>query len=159
MRPTRLALVAVITAAMVIGLVPVASAVPKRDRATLMEYAEDTWRSFEAMVEPSTGLVADNIEGDLEPATRSAFTSPTNIGGYLWSTVVARDLRIINRREAYQRMSQTLDSVAQLERHEASVRPDDARGAARLAGGRQHGLPIPIKCGQRVVGRGADGGR
>ena len=120
MRPTRLALVAVITAAMVIGLVPVASAVPKRDRATLMEYAEDTWRSFEAMVEPSTGLVADNIKGDLKPATRSAFTSPTNIGGYLWSTVVARDLHIINRREAYQRMSQTLDSVAQLERHEAS---------------------------------------
>ena len=67
MRPTRLALVAVITAVMVIGLVPAASAVPKRDRATLMEYAEDTWRSFEAMVEPSTGLVADNIEGDLEP--------------------------------------------------------------------------------------------
>ena len=29
------------------------------------------------------------------PATRSAYTSPTNIGGYLWSTVVARDLGII----------------------------------------------------------------
>ncbi|HEY9377985.1 MAG TPA: glucoamylase family protein, partial [Jiangellaceae bacterium] len=105
------------TAVMAAGLAPAASAVPDPDRATLLEYAEDTWASFEAMVEPTTGLVADNIEGDLDPATRSAYTSPTNIGGYLWSTVVARDLRIIDRQEAYQRMSQTLETVAQLEQH------------------------------------------
>ena len=121
MRPTKLALVAVvITAVTTAGLAPAAAAKPKPDRATLMAYAEDTWRSFGAMVEPSTGLVADNIEGELDPATRSAYTSPTNIGGYLWSTVVARDLRIIDRREAHERMSQTLDTVAELERHEDS---------------------------------------
>jgi hypothetical protein len=117
MRPTKLLLAAAVTAVTAAGLAPVASAVPDPDRATLLEYAEDTWHSFEAMVEPSTGLVADNIAGDLDPATRSAYTSPTNIGGYLWSTVVARDLRIIDRQEAYERMSQTLDTVAQLERH------------------------------------------
>jgi hypothetical protein len=118
MRPMRLVLAAAVTAVTAAGLAPpVASAVPDPDRATLMEYAEDTWHSFEAMVEPTTGLVADNIDGDLDPATRSAYTSPTNIGGYLWSTVVARDLRIIDRQEAYQRMSQTLETVAQLEQH------------------------------------------
>jgi hypothetical protein len=117
MRPTKLVLAAAVTAVTAAGLAPVASAAPDPDRATLMEYAEDTWASFEAMVEPTTGLVADNIEGDLDPATRSAYTSPTNIGGYLWSTVVARDLRIIDRQEAYQRMSQTLETVAQLEQH------------------------------------------
>ena len=117
MRPTKLVPAAAITAVMAAGLAPAASAVPDPDRATLLEYAEDTWASFEAMVEPTTGLVADNIEGDLDPATRSAYTSPTNIGGYLWSTVVARDLRIIDRQEAYQRMSQTLETVAQLEQH------------------------------------------
>jgi hypothetical protein len=120
MRPTKLVLAAIVTALAAAGLAPVASAVPDPDRATLMEYAEGTWHSFEAMVEPTTGLVADNIEGDLDPATRSAYTSPTNIGGYLWSTVVARDLRIIDRQEAYERMSQTLETVAQLERHEDS---------------------------------------
>ena len=119
MRRTKLALAAVITMVMVAGLVAPASAASKQER-TLMRYAVDTWRSFEAMVEPSTGLVADNIEGDLDPSTRSAFTSPTNIGGYLWSTVVARDLRIISKREAYQRMSQTLATVAQLEQHDDS---------------------------------------
>ena len=81
MRRTKLALAAVITMVMVAGLVAPASAASKQER-TLMRYAVDTWRSFEAMVEPSTGLVADNIEGDLDPSTRSAFTSPTNIGGY-----------------------------------------------------------------------------
>src|SRR5215207_636721 len=120
MRPMKIVLAAAATAVTAAGLAPVASAVPDPDRATLMGYAEDTWASFEAMVEPTTGLVADNIEGDLDPTTRSAYTSPTNIGGYLWSTVVARDLRIIDRQEAYQRMSQTLETVAQLERHEDS---------------------------------------
>jgi hypothetical protein len=85
-----------------------------------MEYAADTWRSFEAMVDPGTGLPADNVDGDLDPATRSAYTSPTNIGGYLWSTVVARDLEIIDRSEAYERMSRTLTAVAQLDRHDDS---------------------------------------
>ena len=90
------------------------------DRATLKEYAADTWASFEAMVHPDTGLPADNIDGTLDPATRSGYTSPTNIGAYLWSTVVARDLGLIDRREARDRLAQTLGSVADLERHEYS---------------------------------------
>ncbi len=90
------------------------------DRAVLREYAEDTWASFVAMVDPATGLPADNVAGDLDPTTRSGYTSPTNIGAYLWSTVVARDLSLISRREARDRLAQTLATVAGLERHEDS---------------------------------------
>ena len=87
------------------------------DRRTLREYAVDTWRSMVAMIDPATALPADNIRGDLTPGSRSAYTSPTNIGGYLWSTVVARDLGLISRREATDRMAATLDTLARLPHH------------------------------------------
>jgi hypothetical protein len=90
---------------------------PRGDRATLRQYAADTWRSFEAMVHPATALPADNVADD---RTRSDYTSPTNIGTYLWSTIAARDLGLIDRREATARMQATLATVARLERHEAS---------------------------------------
>jgi len=103
------------------------------DRAVLLEYARDTWASFGAMADPATGLPADNISGDLDPATRSRYTSPTNIGSYLWSTVVARDLGIIGRHEAKLRLAQTLAGVAALERHPDSGQfynwYDEATGA------------------------------
>ena len=44
---------------------------PGSDRV-LKTYAADTWRSFEAMAVPRTGLPADNIGGDLSPSSRSA---------------------------------------------------------------------------------------
>jgi hypothetical protein len=84
---------------------------------TLMRWASDTWESFVAMVDPATGLPADNIDADLDPASRSRYTSPTNIGGYLWSTVVARDLGLIGRHEAYTRMKQALTTMSQVERN------------------------------------------
>ncbi|MEP6666039.1 MAG: glucoamylase family protein [Nocardioidaceae bacterium] len=86
----------------------------------LRRWAADTWHSFEGLVDPATGLPADNIEGDLAPSTRSGYTSPTNIGGYLWSTVAARDLGIIGSDEAYRRMRQTLDTMASVSRNEPS---------------------------------------
>jgi hypothetical protein len=90
------------------------------DRRVLAKYARDTWKSFEAMAVPTTGLPSDSVGGDLSPASRSAFTSPTNIGAYLWSTAAARDTGLIGKREARQRMAKTLRSVAKLERHEGS---------------------------------------
>ena len=76
-------------------------------------WARDTWRSLAAMADPRTGLVADNIDADL--ATRSGYTSPTNIGGYLWSALVAREWRIIGADEctalAAQRPSRIPDHV------------------------------------------------
>ena len=85
---------------------------------TLVGYAKDTWTSLVAMTDLATGLPSDNIEGDL--TVPSAYTSPTNIGGYLWSTVTARDLGIISKGEARDRMATTLATLATLERHDAS---------------------------------------
>ncbi len=87
------------------------------DRA-LLGYARDTWRSMVAMTDGRTGLVADYVGGDLGAAAR--FTSPTNIGGYLWSAVVAERLGIISRGEARERVRRTLGTLAGLERHGAS---------------------------------------
>ena len=90
------------------------------ERATMERWAADTWASFVAMTNPATGLPSDNIEGNLDPASRSAYTSPTNIGMYIWATLAARDLQLITPKEARERIRVTLESVAQLERHEPS---------------------------------------
>lgn len=84
----------------------------------LERWAIDTWTSLDAMTDEETGLPSDNITGDLE--TASAYTSPTNIGGYLWSTVTARDLGILSADEARDRMATTLATLGTLERNDAS---------------------------------------
>lgn len=119
MRLLRSLLVAALAAALLLPATAAAAA-PRDDRAVLVEYARDTWRSFTAMVDERTGLPADNIAGDLDTATRSGYTSPTNIGGYLWSTVVARDLGIVAHAEARDRMAAVLSTLERLERHEQS---------------------------------------
>ncbi|WP_330186383.1 glucoamylase family protein [Dactylosporangium sp. AC04546] len=101
-------------------LPPAAASGAPSDRAVLQRYAADTWRSMDAMVDPATGLPADNITGDLAPAGRSAYTSPTNIGAYLWSTVVARELGLVSRADADRRVGQTLATLGRLPRHPAS---------------------------------------
>ena len=55
-------------------------------------WASDTWRSLDALTDPATGLPADHLDAALAPASRSRYTSPTNIGGLLWCTVGARDV-------------------------------------------------------------------
>ncbi len=90
------------------------------DKAVLKRYLKDTWKSFEAMAVPGTGLPSDNIGGDLAPDSRSRATSPTNMGAYLWSTVAARDAGLIGKHEAFGRMAQTIDSIGSLEKHEPS---------------------------------------
>lgn len=118
---TRIVMAVLLT--LLVAVPALAQAMPKGaklsvdQRRVLQEYAEDTWQSFVAMTDPNTGLPADNISADRE---RSAYTSPTNIGSYIWSTLAARDLGIIKPREARERIAQTLDTVAELERHEAS---------------------------------------
>ena len=86
----------------------------------LKKYAAATWKSFEAMTDERTGLPDDNIGGNLRPGTRGGYTSPTNIGAYLWSTTAARDIGLISKGEARDRMAQTLASVARLEKHQPS---------------------------------------
>jgi len=90
------------------------------DRRVLTEYAADTWRSIAALVDPASGLPSDNIDGALDPASRARYTSPTNIGMYLWSTVAARHLGLIDSRDAVDRVRRTLTTVDGLRRHESS---------------------------------------
>ncbi|MEV6302020.1 glucoamylase family protein [Actinoplanes sp. NPDC051861] len=101
-----------------LSLILILPAVPAAAADPLRRYAADTWRSLVAMTDARTGLVADNVRGDLTGT--SAYTSPTNIGGYLWSAVVARDLRIISSAEATRRVAQTLRTLRTLRHHGAS---------------------------------------
>jgi hypothetical protein len=88
------------------------------DRATLVRWAEDTWKSLVAMTPDATGLPADNITDDL--VTLSGYTSPTNIGGYMWSAVAARELGIITAGECTRRVKRTLQTLLRMEHHEPS---------------------------------------
>jgi len=108
----RRLLATLLPAVLVLGFVTAAGQNP------LLSYARDTWRSLTAMADPSTGLVADNISGNL--SNKSAYTSPTNIGGYLWSAVVARSLGLISSREAADRVDKTLTTLSTLRKHEKS---------------------------------------
>ncbi|HEX7350270.1 glucoamylase family protein [Brachybacterium sp.] len=91
---------------------------PDGSRRLLRRWAADTWRSLDAMTVRSTGLVSDNIGAGL--VGHSRHTSPTNIGGYLWSALVARELGLITPGECRNRISRTLDSLEQMEHHEPS---------------------------------------
>lgn len=85
--------------------------------SVLRQYAIDTWQSFVAMVDPDTGLPADNVSAE---RVRASYTSPTNIGMYIWSTLAARDLEIIKAQEARNRIGMALDTLATMERHTPS---------------------------------------
>ena len=97
-----------------------AYAVRSLESATVRTWAADTWRSLVAMTDPRTGLPADNIPASLAAGDRSGYTSPTNIGGYLWSTIAARELGIITATEASARLSRTLKTVERMEHHTPS---------------------------------------
>jgi hypothetical protein len=99
-------------------LVPAAVAPDLRDtRGTLERYARDTWASFVAMTDEKTGLPADSLHID---GTRSVQTSITNIGAYMWSTLVAEALRFVSHDDAVARLDRTLRTLEVLERHEPS---------------------------------------
>ena len=90
------------------------------DHDTIHRWARDTWASLVAMTDPRTGLPADNISGPLDSPTRSGYTSPTNIGGYLWSAVIAREMGIITAAECKTRLAQTLTTLKRMKHHEPS---------------------------------------
>ena len=90
------------------------------DPVRVRTWAADTWHSLVAMTDEKTGLPADNIPESLGAADRSGYTSPTNIAGYLWSAVVARELGIISKAECTKRLIQTLTTVLRLEHHTPS---------------------------------------
>src|SRR6266446_2634658 len=94
--------------------VPAAMATDPRDtRDTLERYARDTWASFVAMTDAVTGLPADSLHLD---GTRSVQTSITNIGAYLWSTLVAEALGFVSHDEAVARLDRTLCTLETMDR-------------------------------------------
>jgi Putative glucoamylase/RTX calcium-binding nonapeptide repeat (4 copies)/Protein of unknown function (DUF3131) len=99
------------------GLAATVLAAPASAASPLEGYAADTWRSFDAMTDPQSGLPADSLAADGTPSVQ---TSTTNIGAYMWSTLVARELRIIDQREAMARLSRTIATLEEMERHEGS---------------------------------------
>ena len=113
--------VAACAAAALVPPAPAAAAAPRTgDTKVLQEYAEDTWASMAAMADPRTGLVSDNVGGDLDPAGRARYTSPTNIGAYMWSAIAARELGIISADETRSRIARTLRTLSKMEIHEPS---------------------------------------
>jgi Putative glucoamylase/Protein of unknown function (DUF3131) len=104
----------------IVAMVLALAAVPvpaTADHDPLDRYAADTWRSMAAMVNPQTGLPSDNIDGALAPASRARYTSPTNVGMYLWATVSARHLGLIKAGEARDRVDRVLTTLRRLPRH------------------------------------------
>ncbi len=90
-----------------------AASVQAQRRSPLEGYATHTWQSFKLMLYPQTGLPADNVSAD---GVRARYTSPTNIAGYVWATLAARDLQIIKPDEARQRIAITLRTLSRMER-------------------------------------------
>lgn len=86
----------------------------------LNRWARDTWRSLAALTDPATGLPADHLDASLAPASRSRYTSPTNIGGLLWCIVGARELGLIGAEEAVERCRAVLATLGRMRRHEPS---------------------------------------
>src|SRR5262245_34775233 len=104
--------------AVLVGLLALAMAAPAQaDYSPLHRYAQGTWASFDAMTDERSGLPADILEAD---GTRSVQTSTTNIGAYMWSALVAEDVRLISHRELVNRLHRTLSSLERMERHAPS---------------------------------------
>ncbi len=86
------------------------------ERADLLRYARDTWHSFEGMT-GANGLPADQLQRDDKGEWRPTVqTSPTDIASYLWSTLAARSLGLIDDAEADRRIGATLETLGKLGR-------------------------------------------
>src|SRR5947209_14380352 len=73
------------------------------DRALLKSYAEATWRSIDKASRDSA-LPSDGIWRSGESWSALAYTSPTDIGAYLWSTIGAEGLGLITHEDASRRL-------------------------------------------------------
>ena len=109
------------------------SRLSSQEQAELLQYANDTWRSFERMTLPS-GLPADSLIRDGGGWGSISFqTSPTNIAAYLWSVLAAERLRLISPEDSQKRLERTLSTLAGMERHHGFFLNDlDPRTGAAL---------------------------
>lgn len=112
-------------------------------REELLRYARATWHSFEAMTGPS-GLPSDRLslaeKGEWKPSDQ---TSPTDVASYLWSTLAARALGLIDADEADRRLGATLATLGQMERdHGFFFNLCEVKGGARVRVGKDEDHPI-----------------
>ena len=113
--PLLLVVAVLSAAAPATGVQAQTGALTPAQRKTLETYAAATWNSFKMMLYPGTGLPADNVSAE---GVRARYTSPTNIGAYMWAVLAARDLQIIKPAEARSRLGVTLRTLARLDRHQ-----------------------------------------
>jgi hypothetical protein len=88
-------------------------------RSALLGIARDTWKFYQADVDPGTHLPLDNLTlagGSATPTAYGRYTSAANIGVYLWAVVSAADLGLISRPRARDLAEATLNEVAHLKR-------------------------------------------
>jgi hypothetical protein len=88
-------------------------------RSALLGIARDTWRFYQADVDPGTHLPLDNLTfagGSPTPTAYGRYTSAANIGVYLWAVVSARDLGLISSPRARDLIKATLNEVTRLKR-------------------------------------------
>jgi cyclic beta-1,2-glucan synthetase len=93
-----------------------AAPITEVERQRLRQIGRATWRYFETFVTAESNfLPPDNFQEIPLPviATR---TSPTNIGLYLLSATVARDMGWITQADAVTRLEQTLSTMARMAR-------------------------------------------
>ncbi|MGB5294194.1 MAG: glucoamylase family protein [Thermoanaerobaculia bacterium] len=87
-----------------------------QETRSLRLIARRTWRFFEKFVdEEEHALPPDNFQEDPEPVEAHR-TSPTNLGLYLLSTVVAHDFGWIGILDTVERLEATLETMAKLRR-------------------------------------------
>jgi hypothetical protein len=84
------------------------------ERQQLMHFAADTWKFFGADVNPTTHLPMDNIGFDGAP--QGPYTSPTDIGVYMWSVISAHDLGLISAGDELHLLSAELGEIQTLEK-------------------------------------------
>ena len=86
------------------------------ETSSLRLIARQTWRFFETFVdEKEHALPPDNFQEDPEPVEAHR-TSPTNLGLYLLSTVVAHDFGWIGVLETVERLEATLETMGKSRR-------------------------------------------
>lgn len=86
------------------------------EEAMLERTFRDTWRSMVAMT-GDQALISDNLCMTGGTETLSGYTSPTNIGALIWSTLAARDHGLISAADARTRLTRTLTTLQGMERH------------------------------------------
>jgi Putative glucoamylase/Protein of unknown function (DUF3131) len=121
--------VTVIAAALALTLVPASAGsggpvtpyhgLTAAQQAALLGIARDTWKFYQADVDPGTHLPLDNLTfagGSATPTVYGKYTSAANIGVYLWAVVAARDLGLVSEPRARDLVTATLNEVTRLKR-------------------------------------------